>query len=166
MVWSSDALVEPEQLQPCLNYLLVWACGHLQRRLTADRWMYHCCCQNFLPLSIDFYYLIVGTLTWLLFTWYQLTFAKWSSHLVSAGTRAAPSAVGSATVTVMAQRTSVQRSSMLAPPLTPSQAHPWDQDATLQSWWAEILNPTVCDSVRLFPYLLLFLPFFFQLKPS
>lgn len=34
MVWSSDASVESEQLRPCWNYLLVWACGHLQRQLT------------------------------------------------------------------------------------------------------------------------------------
>ena len=42
MVWSSDVSVESEQLRPCWNYLLVWACGHLQRQLTdgqMDIWL-------------------------------------------------------------------------------------------------------------------------------
>lgn len=53
---------------------------------------------------------------------------------VSVGMRAAPSAVGSVRVTVMVRRTSVQKSSMPAHPLTPSQAPPWDRDATLLLW--------------------------------
>ena len=69
--------------------------------------------------------------------------------------RAAPSAVGSATVTAMARRTSVQRSSTSAPPSTPSLAHPWDPDATLLLWWAE-LNLTACDNVWLSFYLAFF----------
>lgn len=56
--------------------------------------------------------------------------------------RAAPSAVASVTVMARALRTSVQRSSTPALLLTPFRAHPWDPDATLLLWWAEILYPT------------------------
>lgn len=77
-------------------------------------------------------------------------FAKRSPGLISAGTRAAPSAAGSVTVTAMALRTSVQRSSTPAPPLTPSQTHPWDPDATLLLWWDEKPDPTACDNFWLF----------------
>lgn len=59
---------------------------------------------------------------------------------VSAGTRAAPSAAVSATVTAMAPRTSVQKSSTPAPHSTLSRAHPWDPDATPRLWWAEKIS--------------------------
>ncbi len=82
MVWSSDELVESKQLHPCWNYLLVWACGHLQRQLTADRWTYHCCCQPCLPSNTDFCRFTHYTFTWLPFTWWQHILAKWSSCLL------------------------------------------------------------------------------------
>ena len=149
MVWSSDVSVESEQLRPCWNYLLVWACGLLQRQLTADRWTYHCHCQPPLPLNTDFCCFTFSSFTCLPFTWGEHIFAEWSLCLVSVGTRAAPSAAGSATVMAKARRTSVQRSSTPAPPSTPSRAHPWDPDATLLLWWAEIQYRTVCDNVLL-----------------
>lgn len=83
--------------------------------------------------------------------------AKRSFRLISAGTRAAPSAAGSVTVTAMALRTSVQRSSTPAPLLTPCQTHPWDPDATLLLWWDEKPDPTVCDNFWLFSFFFLFL---------
>lgn len=73
-------------------------------------------------------------------------FANLLFCLVSVGMKAVPSAVDSAMVTMMGQRTSVQRSLTSPPPLTLSQAHPWDPDATLLSWWADILYLRVCNT--------------------
>lgn len=117
--------------------------------LQMDRWTYHCHCQPPLPLNTDFCCFTFPSFACLPFTWGEHIFAELSLCLVSVGTRAAPSAAGSATAMAKARRTSVQRSSTPAPPSTPSRAHPWDPDATLLLWWAEIQYRTGCDNVLL-----------------
>lgn len=86
MVWSSDVLVESKQLQPCWNYLLVWACRHLQRQLTAHRWAYHCCCQHCVPFNR---FLQLCTFTWqqqVLCWWVILSCFSWDeSSSISSG---------------------------------------------------------------------------------